>query len=407
MVRFIYLIYIVCILLCSCNTHPNRAYFAINEEDRKIVIPVQINDSISTCLTFDTGTKLGTLWLDSTFCAKYPILLNEGLLDKLMYGGSAWGEYYVPASNYKIKSNIRVGNKNFIYSEAMVYDWKGYFSTSDSEGLFNIPENDSIHVWELNFENNYMEIHSAQDFRLPDDCFEAPMIKDGKYSNPFNIKLRFKVKCSNGDTLTLEHIFVIDTGMGWDIVLTRKENNQEYNFFNDRKDAVWTSYLSHYHRYCTVNATLFDKVNMDSLRIYTFDYPNNVGCDYLIGQNFLKRFNVFFDMKRKVVGFQPIRNFKRIVNPIHQRFHFSYGFTRQGKMVVTGVGDYDSNRFKIAGLKEGDEIVNINGRPCKDFTWLEHRALEVEADTIVYDVLRDGDPLKIVVVIDKNEIQGD
>ena len=76
-------------------------------------------------------------------------------------------------------------------------------------------------------------------------------------------------------------------------------------------------------------------------------------------------------------------------------------------MMVTGVGDYDSNRFKIAGLKEGDEIVNINGRPCKDFTWLEHRALEVEADTIVYDILRDGDPLKIVVVIDKNEIQGD
>ncbi|MBC8592442.1 hypothetical protein H8744_04120 [Oscillospiraceae bacterium N12] len=112
-------------------------------------------------------------------------------------------------------------------------------------------------------------------------------------------------------------------------------------------------------------------------------------------------------MKRKVIGLQPIKNFKRIVNPIHQRFHFSYGFTRQGKMMVTGVGDYESNRFKIAGLKEGDEIVNINGRPCKDFTWLEHRALEVEADTIVYDVLRDGDPLKIVVVIDKNEIQGD
>ena len=407
MMRFVYFVCTVSVLLCSCNTRSNRTYFTINPEDRKIVLPVQINDSITTSLTFDTGARLGTLNLDSAFCRQYPDLLNKDSLIESGYSGSTWAEYYIPSSYYSIMFHVRIGNKNLMYSKAKVYNWKEYFSTSDSDGLFNIPENDTMYVWELNFENNYMKIHSAYDFKLPDNCFVAPMVEGKEHPYPFNIKLPIKVKCSNGDTLTLEHTFMIDTGMGWDIVLTRKENDKEYDFFNDREDAVWTSYLSHYHRYCTVDATLFNKVNMDSLRIYTFDYPNNVGCDYLIGQNFLKRFNVFFDMKRKVVGFQPIKNFKRIVNPIHQRFHFSYGFTRQGKMMVTGVGDYDNNRFKIAGLKEGDEIVNINGRPCKDFTWLEHRALEVEADTIVYDILRDGNPLKIVVAIDKSEIQGD
>ena len=397
----------VCLLLCSCNTHSNRVYFTIDPEDRKIVLPVQIDDSITARLAFDSGATIGALVLDSTFLLKNPMLFDVDSLVKSGFSGSAWGEYYVPSSSYKATPDVKVGNKNLVYSRAIVFDWKKYFSTSDSEGMFNIPENDTIHVWELNFEDNYMEIHSAQNFRLPDDCFEIPMVNVKKYPNPFIIKFPIKVKCNNGDTLTLDHAFLIDTGMPSDIALIRRDGDEEYNFFNDRKEAVWTSDLSHYHRYCTVDATLFDKMNIDSLRIYTFDYPNNVIYDYLIGLNFLKRFNVFFDMKRKVVGFQPIRNFKRIVNPIHQRFHFSYGFTRQGKMMVTGVGDYESNRFKIAGLKEGDEIVNINGRPCKDFTWLEHRALEVEADTIVYDILRDGNPLKIVVAIDKSEIQGD
>ena len=404
MLKCICYIYVAFLLFSSCSTQPNRTCFTINSEDRKIVLPVQINDSLAVCLTFDSGAELGTLILDSAFCANYPTILNKDSLNKLTYSGSAWAEFLVLASHYKINTDIKISGQYILYDKFRVFDWKGHFLTSDSEGLFNIPQNDTIHVWELNFENNYMKIHLGKNFRLPDDCFVAPMVKE-KNSYSFDIKLPIKVRCNNGDTITLEHTYTVDTGMAQDIVLTHKDD--EYDFFNNRKDAVWTSDLSHYHRYCTVNATLFDKMNMDSLRIYTFDYPNNVQCDYLIGLNFLKRFNVFFDMKRKVIGFQPIKNFKRIVNPIHQRFHFSYGFTRQGKMMVTGVGDYESNRFKIAGLKEGDEIVNINGRPCKDFTWLEHRALEVEADTIVYDILRDGNPLKIVVAIDKSEIQGD
>ncbi|MFK2277901.1 hypothetical protein ACIXO6_19585 [Bacteroides fragilis] len=60
---------------------------------------------------------------------------------------------------------------------------------------------------------------------------------------------------------------------------------------------------------------------MDSLRVYTFDFINRAPSNYLIGQNFLKRFNVFFDMKHQRIGFQPIPNFTRVVNPLHQRFH--------------------------------------------------------------------------------------
>ncbi|EXZ22777.1 hypothetical protein M086_3476, partial [Bacteroides fragilis str. S13 L11] len=45
-------------------------------------------------------------------------------------------------------------------------NWKWYMNSS-SEGMFNIPPNDTMHVWELNFEHNYMEIHLAQNYRMP------------------------------------------------------------------------------------------------------------------------------------------------------------------------------------------------------------------------------------------------
>lgn len=74
---------------------------------------------------------------------------------------------------------------------------------------------------------------------------------------------------------------------------------------------------------------------------------------------------------------------------------------------MTCVENYGTNRFKIAGLREGDEIVRINNRLPKDITWLEHRKLEVESDSIVYDIIRGKDSKRIVVLIDKNEKQGD
>ena len=66
----------VCLLLCSCNTHSNRVYFTIDPEDRKIVLPVQIDDSITARLAFDSGATIGALVLDSTFLLKNPMLFD-------------------------------------------------------------------------------------------------------------------------------------------------------------------------------------------------------------------------------------------------------------------------------------------------------------------------------------------
>lgn len=173
------------LLNSSCDNHPNRAYFTINPEDRKIVIQVQINDSIETHLAFDTGTRLGTLDLDSVFCATHLDVTSKAKPDAMLTGGSAWAEYHVPISYHNANSVVKIGDQRLMYNEIQVYDWKKYFSTLDSEGLFNIPDNDTTHVWEFNFEYNYLEIHPARDFDMPKGCIICPILKGKEYAYPF------------------------------------------------------------------------------------------------------------------------------------------------------------------------------------------------------------------------------
>jgi hypothetical protein len=378
---------------CAAD-NPNRVYFKINPHDRKIEVPVQLNDSITANLDFDAGSSL---ILDSTFCAIHPsITLNNSPISKKLEG-SSWASQHTPSSEYKVGSKIKIGNADLRYDHFKIWNWKSYMSSSD--GMFNIPKEDTTNVWELNFENNYMEIHPAVSFKMPENCFVVPMV------SPYDIiiQLPLKIKCADGDTLTLNRPFYIDTGMSWDIALMCRAG--ELPFFN-KKEAVWTECLSTYMRHYTVNAMIFDHLSLDSLRIYTFDYPNGVNSNYLIGQNFLKRFNVFFDMKNRQVGFQPIKNFQRVVNPGYWRFHYSTYKNSKGRYIVKYVADYKGNYYRTAGLKVGDEIVAVNGKPYKNISYLEEGDF-YKQNKLLFDIIRKGRPMKIVVQVDKNEKQGD
>ena len=381
----------------------NKVSFNINPNDRKIVLPVLINDSITVDLAFDSGANLGTLILDSTLCTRYPSIKENSLLYTILHGGSSWSEMSIPISVYKFPPKVRIGNSDLDYTHMTTYNWKWYFNTDDSKGMFNIPQNDTEHVWEINFENNYMEIHPAEEFKMPEDCFVAHLIINEKGSCPFKIELPIKIVGADGNTLTFNREYCIDTGMAWDIALMHQA--EELDFFNKQKDAIWTGYRHSYHRYYTVSATFFGHFPINSLRIYTFNYPNSVGTNYLIGQNFLKRFNVFFNLKDRLIGLQPIKNFQRIVDPLAKRFHFSISQKQDGKIIVREVADYEKNYYKTAGLQEGDEILSVNNKPFKEAK-KDIRNFH-EQDTLVYDIIRKGKPLKIVVPIDKNEVQGD
>lgn len=378
-------------LFIGCNTDivsSNKSYFTIDSSDRKIMFPVRINDSIKANMFFDTGTVLGCISFDSTFCANHPFYLWEGNPDTMLLGTSSAWTYQAqlwPIFNKSLTINIC--KENLKYDWFMIKDRKKHSPNNKEDGLFNIPVHDTSRVWELNFEQNYLEIHQANDFAFPKDCHFLPFVAGPRDSSLY-VQMPLKIKSVDGDTLTMNHAFLIDTGMPWDIALVSPA--KELSFF-EKKDAVWTGYINSYYRRYVVNAELFECYTIDSLRIYTFDEPYLLGTQYLIGLNFLKRFNVFFDMHNRQLGLQPIKNFKRIVNPNHRRFHLSFREDSSGKRIVNKVADYKGNRYKEAGIQEGDQILSVND----------------SAQVKVFNIIRNGKPLQITVIDDPNEEQGD
>src|SRR5690606_29609781 len=145
----------------------------------------------------------------------------------------------------------------------------------------------------------------------------------------------------------------------------------------------------------TINATLFDHFQANNVRVYSFEYPNSYKT-YILGQNFLKRFNVFFDLRNNQIGFQKIDNYQRIVNPLATRFHFSHYQDSTGRTFIKELANYDGNYYKHAGLKVGDEILSVNGRAYSKYSKLEKREFHKQ-DKLIFEILRNDELLKIEV----------
>ena len=397
--------FLILFFLKSCDRASNRVHFTINPEDRKIVIPMRLNDSVTANMMFDTGSSLGSFILDHSWLLDHSSCLPEDIIPDTVNAGSVWTGIGTPGLQYNnFHRSVSIGNRNFEYNRLLTYDWKNYAHPM-SDGLINIPEKDTTHVWELNFANNYVEIHEASRFKMPKDCFLLQMVKYEDNPFPFYINIPMHLISDDGDTLTTNYVYEIDLAMPEDIAFW---SDERLEFFSNNDNAVWTRSPtpSGYKRYYTLNATLFEDFHVDSLRIYIFNNSYNKYTQYLIGQNFLKRFNVFFDLKNNVIGLQPIKNFQRIVNPHQKRFYYMSRPNSAGRHYITFMADYEENYFIKAGLQTGDQIVTINDIPTGEIT-REQTYEFYDMDTLVYQIIRDRKPMTIIVPVDKNHAQGD
>jgi len=250
------------ITACKNNPHPNRVYFSIDPADRKILIPVQLNDSIKANMVFDTGYSEGTFSLDSLLIVQNPCLISEVRSDTSL-GGSGWvSERYLNLEYKNINKKVKIGNTNLTFKNLQILNWKQALRNNNIEGLFSIPKNDTTHVWELNFGHNYLEIHSIKDFKMPKNCLLCPMISG--YAN-YAIQISMQITFAEDDTLITNHLYLVDSAMDFDIALIWPE---ELELLNKKSEAVWEPDMWWYVRRYTVKAKVFNSMDIDSLRIY-------------------------------------------------------------------------------------------------------------------------------------------
>ncbi len=405
-IRFYFIIIISATIVLSCSQKKEaaRAYFTIDPKDRKVSVPVNLNDSIPAKFSFDTG---GHLVLDSALVADHPsILENIPVSPDTIPTGSGWSKKRVPGLFFKkISQKLKIGNSSAKYTWMTIFNYKKHFNNpSGDEGVFNIPPDDSVNVWELNFDYNFLEVHNADGFKMPENTLTYPLIWP-KNEPRYYVELPLKILYSDGDTLSItKKPFFIDLGMAWDIVLNVR--NPEFGFFDKKADAVWTKFLDSYTKHYKVKCTLSDNFSMDSLRIYTYNFPNYPYPAYMLGLNFLKRFNVFFDMKNRRLGLQPVKHFQRVINPLHPRYYFNIQKNTTGKFIITDIADYKENYFKSTDLREGDEVVMINKMPVQSVTPIIFNKF-LRRDIMVFDLKREGNLQRITVKVNRNEKHGD
>jgi hypothetical protein len=275
--------------------------------------------------------------------------------------------------------------------------------TIPAQGIFNMPATDTTHVWELNFEKNYLEIHPADNFQMPASCIVSPIIEAPNAKYGIQIPLQI---ISGKDTLISNEMYMIDTGNSYlDIIVTPPAKAIE--FLNQYNNDLWFTFGSNYIRRHIVKAIAWHTVPVDTLKIYTLD---RIRGFQFVGNNFLKRFNVFFDLSKKQIGLQPI-TYQRLITPYSRVFHYSFDDrpTRRGHYTINCIGNFQANYYQAAGLQVGDEIVAVNNISYQQIVddEVDYAEIRENSDTLIYDIVRKGKPMKIPVIVDKNEPHGD
>jgi len=378
-------------LLCvGCTKNSNRIDFIIDSKYNRVNIQVCLQDSIIANMMFDTGAVDGIFRLDSAFVAAHPSLMPE-TRSKTSRMGSAWGVFSVPSLFYDTIFNIGLGQTNLTYDNLTIYNMRKALGVDGFDGIFNMPKNDTLHVWEWNFEHNYLKIHATEDFTMPADCYLCPMETQEDYA--YYIQLSMKIITQNDNTLSIQERFWVDMGMPNDVAVLHP--SEVWTYFDEKDSCRTECQVDNFGRFYTVNAELFDNYALDSIPLYVNDHSYSLPSKYLLGLNFIKRFNLFFDMKHQQLGLQPVKEYKRINPGKQRRFHYNVKVTENITWIVTKMGKWAGNVFLEAGLQEGDEIIGINGIPLKIMT--NEQFEELEGKSFTYNVIRRGEYLDIVI----------
>lgn len=407
--------FLLAILHNSCDSakevnEEQRIAFKFSDEAPYLVIPVTLQDSIPANLLFDSGWC--TPVLDSAFVSRYPSLTpKDNLLSENVTMGSAWNlasaRRGIAYSDPEFKTlKFKVGDNVLNYDFWEVGDFRTLMGVNNVDGMMCFPSADSTKVYGFNFEHNYLTIQEADSFEMPKECQVFPM-KKTPTAHPagmsFSVNLPLKIQTSDGDTITMHRDFFVDSGAWNDIIITKE--SPELTFFNTKKDAVWIATPdARYTRNHAVKVGIGD-YGADSFRVTTYDHKTGVHYPYLIGTNFLKHFNVYFDFQRQVMGLEPIPNFERIIDKHARRFHMGFcieAMMRQGRYIIETIADNKENTYYAAGLRVGDEIIAANGMPMKDLA-PEQREAMYKGDSIRFKVMRDNKDMEITVPINRQE----
>ncbi|MDL2241304.1 hypothetical protein LJB91_00130 [Bacteroidales bacterium OttesenSCG-928-L03] len=410
---FFYSISVVLVsLLVSCKqVYPNRAYFSHQGKYDKIttVVPLQLGE-YKFNMMLDTAAE-GYFEIDSVYSSDNSLPEWDGEADQVYFANevSPWASKENPIINRRQYSwhhktiTPKIGNTEVAYDKFLI---TGKRVRVDAEGMFGPPKNDTIHVWEFNFDQNYLEVHPKKNFKLPKNTYVFPFTKN-QHGWPY-VEFPVTLMSDNGESITIVDSYLIDTGATQDFILIPSE--QELDFLKSMGHGVAIANMhGGFRTRYEVDATCFGDYELEDFRIYvdeTDSYIRARNDKGILGMNFLKRFNVFFDFSTQEIAFQPIKNFERVVDPLIRKYYYSTYTTPDKKEIVSDIADTSDNPYREAGLQVNDEILSVNGYDLMTMTYMDSEEIN-KSNVREMSILRDGNIIAVRVVLSEEYMKGE
>jgi hypothetical protein len=379
--------------------YPNRLYFQIDSVTLQIVVSVPMNDTVVGRLLFDTD-YWPEMVLDSSFFFAHRLMADMSPTE-LKRCLPVMQQYDIASIRYDTMQSIMIGRTPVNYPCIDVMPVKIYDKNID--GFFNIPKIDTTHVWEINFKESYLEVHPADTFRMPEGSIVLPLLEQEKsYAPGYCIQIPLQIAVGN-DTLKSDCLYRIDTGMFFEMLLAYP--NKEVDYLYARPEEAWyTGNRTHKRRGLhLVTATAWDHIVMDTLALSSA-LNRYIANHRYVGVPFLRRFNVFFDMQRQLIGLLPIQHNYARNTLLGLYFCVDTTPTENGAYKINFMREND-NHYQAAGLSLDDEIVAVNNIPYESIARRKVFVGDIvsQTDTLVFDIFRNGQPTQIMVSIPKNK----
>lgn len=387
--RKLFLCFFAIAFLCSCaqEVQKEKIPFTFTPERKQISVPVTIQGVTGTFL-FDTGAYV--LGLDTTFAAKiapYDSIRSH----RKGYCRSDYAplEYGAVVNIYEGLLKVAIGSHSFGVEKFRVGDFHDFLQIPEFDGIFGLRDIDSTHVWEFNFEENYIGIIAADSFQIDGNVLTLPLKVD-EDGFPFTT-LPVTIRTKQGVEVKSEEEYLIDTGNYADIQFLN--DTEEAKKLNMQNDSAYWLYDRHFW---DAEMNVCDRVKLDSARVYVYD--DSLSHKRVLGLNFFKRFNVFFDMKNRQLYLKPIKNkFERI--KFMKRDWGDFTLKRVGKydVAIDRICDYKDNPAIKAGFQVGDKILTINGIDIHSNSFIEDEDILMPAKTWNCHIYRNGKFLNLTL----------
>lgn len=376
MAQFFYFQFLVLVFHIGAvaqNQEVTRVPFVLNNEH--IIIQLSINGSSNMNFMFDSGA--GGILINKTFSDSIGLESDSERINTGAVGTHTVS--IVKANSIKI-GGAQINNINMMRDEN---NFEELDSGEEVAGIigFHIL---SRFIVRIDYDTFELILYNRSNYEYHGDGIIMPIVLT------YNLPLIVSKVTINRDT-EFEGFFLVDTGARSDLIISSPTVNKF-----DMIDAVGDHYVLKTNVgssgkkakiiYGKVNSLNFAEREFTQVPVILSQAENGVlsfsGIDGIIGNRILKRFNIIFDYPRSLIYLEPNANMSKTYSVNVSGFDI---FFKDGKPVIKNV--IDRSPATRAGLKNGDEIIAIEGVVTKDLTSQKIREYFV----------KEGERLKLVI----------